>query len=122
MYILLTGVKLINKKVFCKLKTVAIIFQLQLYPQLVLYKCRKAEVAQGLPEIQWTCSLCSLPFSQEECLTTCLQEEFISINNNVEEDDYANSNAGEAVYANALDAMKPCIGDSPGREHSINQQ
>ena len=33
----------------------------------------------------------------------------------MEEDDYANNNAGEAVYANALDAMKPCIGESPGR-------
>ena len=33
----------------------------------------------------------------------------------MEEDDYANNNAGEAVYANALDAKKPYIGESPGR-------
>ena len=78
---------------------------------------RKAEFKSHkvCPEIQWTCSLCSLPFSQEECLTNCLQEEFISINNSVEEDDYATNNVGETVYANALDAMKPCIGESPGR-------
>ena len=48
-------------------------------------------------------------------LENCLQEEFISINNSVEEDDYANNNAGEAVYANTLDVMKPCIRESPGR-------
>ena len=33
----------------------------------------------------------------------------------MEEDDYANNNAGEAVYANTLDVMKPCIRESPGR-------
>ena len=46
---------------------------------------RKAEFksCQICPEIQWTCSLYSLPFSQEECLTNCLQEEFILINNSV---------------------------------------
>ena len=62
---------------------------------------RKAEFKsyKVCPEIQWTCSLCLLLFSQEECLKNCLQEEFISINNSVEEDDYANNNAGEAVYA-----------------------
>ena len=40
---------------------------------------RKAEFKwyKVCPEIQCTCSLCSLPFSQEECLTNCLQEEFI---------------------------------------------
>ena len=67
-------------------------------------KCRglrKAEFKsyKVCPKIQWTCSLCLLPFSQEECLKNCLQEEFISINNSVKEDDYANNNAGEAVYA-----------------------
>jgi len=40
---------------------------------------------------------------------------FFPINSNVEEYDYANNNVGEAVYANTLVAMKPCIGESPGR-------
>ena len=77
---------------------------------------RKAEFKSHkvCPEIQWIFSLCSLPFSQEGCLTNCLQEEFIAINNSTEED-YANNNAGEAVYANAMDAMKLCIGESPRR-------
>ena len=88
-----------------------------LFVDLCCLGLRKAERKSHkvCAEMQWTCSLCLLPFSQEECLTNCLQEEFNSINNSVEEDDYANNNAGKAVYANALDAMKPCIGESPGR-------
>ena len=88
-----------------------------LFVDLCCFGLRKAERKSHkvCAEMQWTCSLCLLPFSQEECLTNCLQKEFNSINNSVEEDDYANNNAGKAVYANALDAMKPCIGESPGR-------
>ena len=75
-----------------------------LFVDLCCLGLRKAERKSHkvCAEMQWTCSLCSLSFSQEECLTNCLQEEFNSINNSVEEEDYPNNNAGKASLCKSI--------------------
>ena len=49
------------------------------------------------PENDWTCSLCSLPFSIEECLIDCIIEEYGSVfkDNGENQSDYANHDTGE---------------------------